>query len=396
MKNRLIKIYILLISLFLKEKKRRIILTFNNEDMMFNTKYLFEDLIINKKFKDKKYEIKYIINNDNKKKELKEKYKGDFFISNKTIADKLYILKSKVWITDGNFPIITPFSHKNRVLINLWHGIPLKNVGLNGYQGLKKIKVKLMLKCFTNFYSCFSVTSEKLKKIINGSFLIPYEKIKVMGQVRNDMLSQNKTGREALDKFFVNLTNYEKVALYAPTWREGPYGTKWKYGDTVFFPFPDFNEKKLNKFLSDNKILLVLRPHHLQKINLKESDWIKTLGAEKVQDIMEIMNIFDCVITDYSSIYFDFLLLNRPLIFIPYDLELYEKEIGFNFKYEEVTPGLKVLTQKKFLEELLEMKKNPFRDSEKREKINNEFNEVKFGALELLIEYIEKSIGEKL
>ncbi|MEM8232073.1 CDP-glycerol glycerophosphotransferase family protein, partial [Morganella morganii] len=128
------------------------IFSFDKNNFKFNSRSLFEYIIDNKK---EDFEIKYIINDDAKRNDLIKEY-GDYFITTKYKEDIKLISQAKIWITDGGFPLKTPFNHKNRILVNLWHGIPLKKVGLMGYSGINKLRVALTLKMFARHYTLFS------------------------------------------------------------------------------------------------------------------------------------------------------------------------------------------------------------------------------------------------
>jgi len=96
---------------------------------------------------------------------------------------------------------------------------------------------------------------------------------------------------------------------------------------------------------------------------------------EKQYDIYDILGSIDILITDYSSIYFDYLLINRPILFMPVDLEEYSKKRGFVLEpYEFWTPGPKVTTIEKLVEELNIFIQNPDYYIEERKLINSLVN----------------------
>ncbi|MEG0279239.1 MAG: CDP-glycerol glycerophosphotransferase family protein [Morganella sp. (in: enterobacteria)] len=374
-------IKILAVSLINKPKNNTAIFCFDKNNFKFNSRALFEYIIKNNK---DDFNIKYIINDDVKRNELTQQY-GDFFITTKNSHDIKIISNAKIWITDGGFPLKTPFNHKNRILINLWHGIPLKKIGLMGYSGINKIRVALTLKMFASKYSLFSSTSKHLNAIYSKSFLIDSSVIKVMGQPRNDKLFEQP---KDLNDFIQDIPEYKKVILYAPTWRAGIYGKNWVGADTQFFPFSDFSLEKLEAFLDKNKYLLLLRPHHLQKIDISKSKWIRTITSDECEEIMDVMSHFDLLITDYSSIYFDFLLLNKPVMFLPYDLDIYQQQVGLNFDYNLSTPGPKPSTQKEFIAEIEESLTNNEYYLDNRIRTNNYFNEIKQNSSVVIYDYI--------
>ena len=117
--------------------------------------------------------------------------------------------------------------------------------------------------------------------------------------------------------------------MYAPTWRN-----KHK---TTFFPFADFSLNRLEDFLEKHKMIICLRTHQLDinnATNYTACKRILLLNEDKVADIMAILNIFDGLISDYSGIIFDFLLLDRPIILLPYDESEYISERNVNFDFE--------------------------------------------------------------
>ena len=105
--------------------------------------------------------------------------------------------------------------------------------------------------------------------------------------------------------------------------------------------------------------MIFLRPHNLdhtgglKNIKMLLGDHIRVLGFNECNDINTALPEMDALISDYSSLYYDFLLLDRPCIFVPYDLEAYVKDRGLLFDdYELWAPGIKVYDQTQFLEAL--------------------------------------------
>ena len=76
----------------------------------------------------------------------------------------------------------------------------------------------------------------------------------------------------------------------------------------MYFPFNDFSYDDFNKFLKNSNIIFFLRPHPLEKLDIKEYSNIKILDTNICNNINDILNVFDLLITDYSSIFIDYLL----------------------------------------------------------------------------------------
>ena len=155
-----------------------------------------------------------------------------------------------------------------------------------------------------------------------------------------------------------------------------PFGTG---GETRLFPFGDYDRDTLGEFLEKEKLLIFVRTHVQEKssANLYLSSRIRYLGVEEAEDITGILGIFDLLVTDYSSIYIDYLLTGKPLIFLPYDKEDYLDERGMNFTYDKVTPGPKPGTQKEFTEALAKLLGGEDSYRKERERVNRFFNEIR-------------------
>jgi CDP-glycerol glycerophosphotransferase len=181
------------------------------------------------------------------------------------------------------------------------------------------------------------------------------EKHKVTGYPRNDDLIRKSAANEKplLCSQFPELS-FEQVILYAPSWRHGREPTR-------FFPFSEFDPEALQKSLKVAKTLLLLRPHlrdlesfpaqatHLRELAQKHSQ-IKLATHQTFSDVNTILPEIDRLLTDYSALYHDFLLLDRPIGFIPYDYEDFKEQNGFLYDYFENLPGTHIQNAASFSE----------------------------------------------
>lgn len=374
-------ILIFLLSLFIRKKKDKlIVLYFNGEKFVFNTRIFFQYLL-----KNSDYEIKYIINNEDKRKEL-EKIYGDRFLSLNNLKELILVLKARAWIVDGGFPLKTPFGHKDRILINFWHGSPIKHIGLDGYKGLSRLRVWLQLKMVAKHYNAFFIISEKFREIMKKAFLLTDDKIKLLGQPRNDLLYRKNDGRKIIRKLYGNTVEFNKIVLYAPTYR-GEFNGKLE--KTKYFPFRDFDKQDFEYFLEENKILFFVRNHHLDEIEIEETERIKFLGNDKIEDISEILNIFDLLISDYSGMIFDYLHTQKPMLFLPYDLEEYIKNTGLYFDYSKVSPGPKPQNYNEFKEDIYRLLTDEDYYRDKREEMTIYFSQVGDGNCKRAFDFLE-------
>lgn len=335
----------------------------NNEDFNYNSKYLF--LYVKENCKHIK--PLYVVNDEEKRTHLQALYGEEYFIETNSYAGMKKALQAGVWLTSAGMPVYALGIGKRRTIINLWHGIPLKKIALleENVNFLRKLYFR---KIFSENYSYVLTSASGLIPIMAQSFDVSEDRIKVWGQPRNDALLDVSQHTQKIDDF-VDVVQYDKVILYAPTYRDNRI-TRW-------FPFEDFSMDALQAFLKDNRILLCLRAHAQEEglEDLCKAENIVNLGPAVVDDVTEYLYMFDMLITDYSSIYIDYMLLNRPMLFLPYDKEEYLEERGFNFVYDAVTPGAKPESFKGFCEAILtELGEDSY--AEDRKHCNAYFNEI--------------------
>ena len=334
----------------------------DNSHYNYNSRYLFEYV------KENLPEITplFVINDPELRNGLSSKYGKQYFIETESIQGIRQALSAGVWFTSAGLPAYGTGLHKKRLIINLWHGVPLKKIALLD-PNLKKAARIYFKKIFSENYTCILTTSHELIPLMARSFAVSEDKIKVWGQPRNDGLFQKNDCREILGQLFPDLPEYTKTVLYAPTFRD--------YGQVQLFPFKDFDQKQLEAFLDEKNMLLFIRTHVAEQGSAAPylGKRIRFLGNEQAEDVTGILNIFDCLITDYSSIYIDYLLTDKPMIFLPYDRQQYLDGRGMNFDYDDVTPGPKPETFNDFLDAL--SPKEDFWKSE-RTRVNRLFNEI--------------------
>lgn len=334
----------------------------DNRHYNYNSRYLFEYV------KDNLPEITplFVINDPELRNRLSLEYGEQYFIETESIAGIRRALTAGVWFTSAGLPAYGTNLRKNRLIINLWHGVPLKKIALLD-PNLKKAARIYFKKIFSENYTCVLTTSHELIPLMARSFAISEDKIKVWGQPRNDGMFQVNDRKKILGGLYPDLPEYGQTVLYAPTFRD--------YGQVKLFPFEDFSLEQMEAFLEEKKMILFIRTHVAEQGSATPylGRRIRFLGNEQAADVTGILNIFDCLITDYSSIYIDYLLTDKPMIFLPYDRQQYLDGRGMNFDYDDVTPGSKPETFSEFLQAL-----SPETDLWKaeRERINRLFNEI--------------------
>lgn len=332
----------------------------------YNSRYLFEYV------KEKLPQITplFVINEENLRRELSEQYGQEYFIETESKAGIRRVLEAGVWFTSAGLPVYGTGLGKNRVIVNLWHGVPLKKIALMD-PNLKKAARIYFKKIFSENYTWILTTARELVPIMAKSFQVPEDRIRVWGQPRNDCIFTPPDRKQTLKAIYPELPEYKKVILYAPTFRD--------YGNTRLFPFEDFDKNSFEAFLEQEKILLLLRLHikEAAAADAYVSPRIRRFGSEEAGDVTGMLGMFDLLITDYSSIYIDYLLTDKPLMFLPYDRERYLDGRGMNFEYDEVTPGPKPETMKDFIREIRSLISGEDSWKRERDRVNLKFNEVR-------------------
>ena len=278
-------------------------------------------------------------------------------------------------------------STKRTTIIQLWHGTPLKKIhfddkfntflnptGINHI--IKSIK-EWIFPFLGRDYDYMVSSSELVSNCYHSAFRINKKKILLTGYPRNDV-------------FFNKINNGDKPSIvYMPTHRnEGEFDV------TSFF---SNHLESINDKLSQQDITLYIKLHyyHLNNCNINNLSNIIYINDKAIdQDIYTIINNFDILITDYSSIYFDYLLSNKPIIFAPFDLEEYtRKDRELYFNYNDVTAGPKCQNWDEVIVELIKFISGVDDYKKERQIINNRFNTFQDGNnSKRVVEFIKQQI----
>ena len=354
----------------------------NGKAFMGNTKYLYFYLRDNTDYK-----LYYFVKSKVLQKELSELGINTIYAYS---LDAIKILRKArvIFVTHGYFDILPVKLSPRTIAIQTWHGADIKIIGKHPYMS-KYIKskkstlagVKLREAQFFNYILTPS-ESEKPIKIIQDVFKFPPERILSIGYPRNDILFTKDSN------LFVKLkTNYDiddkinRIILYAPTYRE-------KF--TTKDPFNKNDILKLNKLCEETNTVFLMKAHINEEIvSLENLDYISTV--RKDADIQELLLISDILITDYSSVYCDYLLLNRPILIYAYDYDEYISQRGIFYDHlEEISPGPIIYTANDLIYAIKNIEKIEKEYKPKAMKLNNYFNKYKDGkSSERLLRFLK-------
>ena len=313
-----------------------------------NTKYLFLYLSAHPEYNvtpvwitpDK--EIVEVLRENGYRAYYKKSIKGYFYC----LFAKYYLLNLEVYTGEIAGRLIY-----GATKINLWHGIPLKYIGNDNNTDYKKnpgwfrfIYEKLVLK---NDYMI--VNGEYEEKIYYNAFFMKKGKVKMLGSPRIDTIYKKLPGEELFmekDIDYIKLLKQKgkKIIIYVPTYRD----TGKNVSGFVENPC-------LKNILSDNNAVLLCKLHPVDNNNLKIDTSEEFYKIGNRSDVNAILKYCDFLITDYSSVAFDFLLLDKPIVYYPLDLEEYQRTChGFYTDYKEYVAGPVAYREDELISELNE------------------------------------------
>ncbi len=356
-----------------KKKNIKTIVGFSNIYYTGNPRAVFEYML---KHPDK-YEVFWAAKNLRTLKDVKRAGGRAFMING--ILGIPHFLKADVWVIAhtgmGNIPFLP---HKNYKIVQLWHGIGPK--GINHKREDYKI-------C-----DAWCVPSEFSKQRHIILWNAPPEKLYVTGFPEMDMLYKYlKTRKEKLLKE-MGIKNGRKIILYAPTFDIG----LWPWGD----PYEEF--EKLCRFCKDKNLILILRLHPYSKIDkrslkkiIKKYENVYWLDMPKEPNTMKLLAITDILITDWSSIYTDFFLTERPVIFLEVNKEYFTKLRGKPEAPPEYRVGEIVHNNEEFYKalELVLQYGNRFKE-EQNELVKIIHGNIDGKASERVVKVIEKLVNK--
>ncbi|MBR0351176.1 MAG: CDP-glycerol glycerophosphotransferase family protein [Clostridia bacterium] len=292
-------------------------------DFSGNSKALFEDMVKN----NSNYELIWFC----KDKKNAEKLNN---IGINAICDKdegfiEEFNKTKIIINTHDYYM--DIKKDYQVFINLWHGLGPKKIGT-----LADIELDWIYK-FSMKNDYLIANGELGRVIFPAIFNKPIEYVKQFSQPRYKWLFENK-GKENLQKLLnIDVKKYNKILMYAPTFKKGIGREDSKFNENNILNLNEYDESVLNDYLEKNNILLLLKLHPVEESNLKviDSNNIIKLSDEIMLDsfitINELLDGVDLLISDYSSIYIDYINLERPVLFLDTDKTEYEKNRGIIF-----------------------------------------------------------------
>lgn len=297
-----------------------------------NPKYVYEEMV--KQGLDKKFKCIWSLEDTDLKIPGSAKK-----VKRAGLSYLYYLAIAKIWVCDTRQPSFI-IKRLETTYIQLWHGTPLKKLAmdmdvLSMSEGMELTEYKKTFLENTKTWDYLISQSDYTTEKFRSCFAFKKEILET-GFPRNDILFE-KNNEKSINfiKHRFNLPLDKKVILYAPTWRDDQF-----YDNGIYKFSTQIDFDLLQKELADNHILMV-KQHYLVKDSFDWSDYEGFVyECDHLWDIQELYLISDYLITDYSSVMFDYALLMRPMIIYAYDYEEYRDNLrGFYFNIFEEFPG---------------------------------------------------------
>lgn len=283
--------------------------------------------------------------------ELRSKYDIEL-LTMEQAKNSRYIDHSDVYITThGEY-----LSDYDKVNIDLWHGFPLKGMAKMDKQESTPDEHIVQHWAKKDMIMSYSALYNTAMNACNGANIAQY---KITGLPRNDALF-SPNSKANFNRIFPGLNiNQEKIIFFMPTFRQSimtPGKMEGGKNTQNFFGLSSFDKQALISFLDEHGITLVVKLHPFEESFFAKE--LKEFGLQRIlvlndshlstaqMDLYDVLGAADMLITDYSSVYIDFLLLDRPVLFVPTDLDEYRENRGLLLEpYEFWTPGPKIYSQ---------------------------------------------------
>ena len=252
-----------------------------------------------------------------------------------------YMNRSKYWVINMRQPLSVP-KRDDTIILSTWHGTPLKRLvfdmdDVHSATPQYKNIVYRQTREWDYLLSDNPFSTEKFQ----SCFLFDKEKILEAGYPANDPLyAPDKEEYAAKIKKKLGIPEDKKVILYAPTWRDDNFFEAGQYGFDL-----DLDLARLQKEFGDEYVVL-LRLHYfvVEKMDLSKYGDFTVNGCD-YDDITDLYLVSDILMTDYSSVFFDYANLERPILFFTYDIDKYRDVLrGFYLDMEKDLPGPLLLT----------------------------------------------------
>lgn len=310
-----------ILSIFVKTDNKLILFVcYGGKKYDDSPKVLYEAMKKDKRFRG--YKFVWAFENPERYPNIELRIKID------TLRYFLTALKARVWITNSTIERGLNFKGKNTFYFDTWHGTPIKKMGSDisadnkSFRSNGRFQVDVM-----------TAQGDFESDIFSRVFEIKRDKFLLCGLPRNDELFSYSEEQKNVLREKLGIPKGKKAILYMPTFREFDKNL----GQECILT-PPIDLKKWEKALNKDYVFLFRAHYEVSRImNIKSSGFVKNVTSYPV--LNELMIASDILISDYSSSFFDYSIMNKPMFYFTYDYNQYSKERGMYFDIREELNG---------------------------------------------------------
>ena len=314
-------------KLISKTDSNRIVFeSFQGRSYACNPKGIYEAMILDTAYQDFKYT--WVFRDINKGNTLISHEKTNL-VKFESFGYYKALASAKYWIFNSNTrSFLKP--GKEQVFVQTWHGTPLKKIGCDVVkEGNAVTKVSEIPKIYNTeakkISYMISPSAYCTEKLISAFHLDAYGKqdaVLEIGYPRNDSLFTFEKNKVNRIKEKLGIKEDKKVILYAPTFRDHKHSPKEGFSLEIGIDFEQLKNQLYEEYV------VLFRAHYFiaRQMNLKKYEGF-VYDVSNINDVNELYVISDMLITDYSSVFFDYANLRRPMFFFMYDYDEYKNQV---------------------------------------------------------------------
>lgn len=325
-----------------------------------NPKYLYYEVL------EKHPEINAVWVALGQKEYMALKNQGLPVVKQSSLKGMYYAIRAGVYIVDHSTPVISRMLWGGTYYVNLWHGSSVKRVRWQnpdfyvreyGLKDASEMRTSFWFKMqtypimFQKIDLLLAPSSIQLREFFAPMMNIPEENCVVGVYPRSRLMIEGKEA--ALDfivkyesqetlNFVISLAKYDKTYIYMPTWRNDGGN---------FIEQAGIDWQRLNDIMKEKNELFILKLHPFTELDIDSvAKYSNIMLYPKDSDVYTVLPFIDCLITDYSSIYTDFLMMNKEIILFVFDYEDYVKKSYELSEYDKYFVGKKTYTFNQLLQ----------------------------------------------
>lgn len=239
---------------------------------------------------------------------------------------------SRWLVNNNNFPYYFR-KHADQYYLQTWHGTPLKRIGDDVPLANLSLSYRSLMKREAAAWDALLAQNDFAAEVFPGAF--GYDgPVLTLGYPRNDQLALTTPERQLDLRARLGIPPEGRVILYAPTWRDNQRTSDNRYAAVTYLDID-----QVSRSLGDNGVLL-LRGHSNTPGFSTADVYPNVRDLSRYPDIADLLEITDVLVTDYSSVMFDFAVTGRPIVFLAPDLVEYESSTrGFYLDFRAIAPG---------------------------------------------------------